>query len=212
MQYDVSITVDHRERASGIPDLLEERKANVSMVTPRVGGYIVNNWITVERKSAEDFVQSVINHRLFKQCSKLKSNSVCPLMIIGGNPYRTDHKITSSAVRGACLAVSISWQIPVMYSSSPAGTANRLMMAGQQLEKAAAGAPIQTAYKPKRQVTKQLRSLQGLPTVGPLLAKRLIEKFLDIQSVANAPIEQLKGVEGIGKKSAGSIRDFLTGK
>jgi Fanconi anemia group M protein len=51
--------------------------------------------------------------------------------------------------------------------------------------------------------------LQGLPKVGPTIAKRLIEHFKSVRNVINADIEELKRIEGLGAVSAQAIRNAL---
>lgn len=57
----ISIQADHRENPSGIPELLAEN-TGVSLLISCLpaGDYIINSVIGVERKSSEDFVQSII--------------------------------------------------------------------------------------------------------------------------------------------------------
>jgi DNA excision repair protein ERCC-4 len=57
--------------------------------------------------------------------------------------------------------------------------------------------------------TKGLYLLQGLPQVGPMLAKRLIEHFGSVSKIINASTEELMEVEGIGTSIAAKIRDVL---
>ena len=69
--------------------------------------------------------------------------------------------------------------------------------------------PLRGGYRPKRLKTKQLFLLQGLPKVGPRMAKRLIEHFKSVSKIMNASIEELVEVEGIGKVTAEKIRQVL---
>ena len=68
---------------------------------------------------------------------------------------------------------------------------------------------LRGGYRPKRLRTKQLYVLQGLPGVGPLIAKRLIHHFGTVSKVMAAPVEELVEVEGIGSKAASRIRTVL---
>jgi len=57
--------------------------------------------------------------------------------------------------------------------------------------------------------SKQLYLLQGLPNVGPMLAKRLMEHFGSVSRVMNATIDELTLVNGLGGVSAKKIREVL---
>ncbi|MCP3932468.1 MAG: hypothetical protein GY705_25635 [Bacteroidetes bacterium] len=69
---------------------------------------------------------------------------------------------------------------------------------------------LRKGYKPKRIKTQQLFFLQGLPKVGPSTAEALLKKFGSLEKVVTASEQELKTVEGIGKKKAMNIRNFLT--
>ncbi len=117
MDAPISIEIDHRENKSGIPTMLEEStETTVTYSKLSVGDYLINEEICVERKTAEDFVQSILDTRLFKQCANLKKQHWRHIILIEGNPYKTRHDIDPNAIRGAIISVSVSWQIPVLFS------------------------------------------------------------------------------------------------
>jgi len=55
----------------------------------------------------------------------------------------------------------------------------------------------------------QLCLLQGLPDVGPKLAKRLLDYFHSVGRVMNAAVDELTEVEGVGETRAAKIREIL---
>ena len=69
--------------------------------------------------------------------------------------------------------------------------------------------PLRGGYRIKRLKSKQLYILQGLPKVGPKLAKRLLRHFKSVSKVMNASVRALTEVDGIGKISAERIREVL---
>ena len=68
----LKITADYREKPSGIPDLLLKENIELTTENMKAGDYLINNHLLAERKTGEDFIQSLINNRLFGQCLKLK--------------------------------------------------------------------------------------------------------------------------------------------
>lgn len=111
----IGILADYREKRSGIPELLMQSEINVKVVNLVAGDYLIDEQVIVERKTNEDFIQSLLCNRLFEQCSKLKRESDFQLFIIEGDTYRTNHDISQQAVKGALLSISAAWQIPVFY-------------------------------------------------------------------------------------------------
>lgn len=207
----VIITADFREKPSGIPDLLLQNGVEVNFVQLKVGDYVINDEIVVERKSAEDFVQSLVSGRLFIQCANLSRTCLRPLLLLEGNPYQTAHKIGIQAIKGALLSIVTAWQVSVIYSKNHEDTAAMILMLTKQTLQQNHLLRL-NSYKPKRIKNHRLRFLQGLPKTGAVIASRLLDHFGSIDAVVNADIKALQEVDGIGKVVAEKIREFLTGK
>ncbi|ODS32969.1 MAG: hypothetical protein SCARUB_01908 [Candidatus Scalindua rubra] len=208
---DIKIEVDYREKPSGILEVLRN-KSGVIVEEKRLslGDYLINGHISVERKTTRDFVISIIDGRLFSQASRLKKFAERPIMVIEGkNLYHTGYAIDPQAIKGAITSLSISWYIPVILSKDVNGTADFLIMTGlQDLE-------YQLLYvkragrKPKKTKRLKLHILQGLPQIGPKIAKRMLECFGSIEKVITANESELAIVEGVGKKKAAMIREIV---
>ncbi|NBC81751.1 MAG: hypothetical protein GVY19_00060 [Bacteroidetes bacterium] len=203
------IIVDNREEKSGIPMLLKQGGMDVRIQSLKAGDYIINGEIVAERKSAVDFVQSLISGRLFNQCARLVQIGLRPILLLEGDPYRTAHVIDSRAVKGAILSVTTAWQIPVVYTDDTQDSASTLiMLAGQSIP----GNRFLRShnYKPKKQKNHRLRFLQGLPNTGAIMAGRLYDHFGSVEAVIRAETNALMEVDGLGKKTAEKIRAFVS--
>jgi Fanconi anemia group M protein len=113
---DFKITVDYREAASGLSDLLKDSGALVEIEKLSYGDYIINDMITIERKTAKDFLVSIIDSRLFSQLSNLKKFCNNPTLLIEGNPYKTAHNFDRMAIKGAIISTQTIWYVPVIFS------------------------------------------------------------------------------------------------
>ena len=207
----ITIVADFRENASGIVQILIELGIKINVQVLKRGDYLINNQLIVERKTKDDFVLSLMQNRLFKQCANLKKTNYHQILLIEGNPYKTKHSISREAIRGALLSISSSWQIPIVYSLNTNETAQMLIHAAKQNlhEKFMFQ---RTGYKPKTITKKQLYFLQGLPSVGPKIAIELLKQFGNIEKIISATEKELKDVAGIGKGKAVKIREFITAK
>lgn len=205
----MKIRVDYREKASGLVDLLKNEDLLIEIKKVPYGDYVINDSITIERKTARDFLVSIIDGRLFNQLSNLKKHCLNPILLIEGNPYKTELNFDPMAIKGALLSAQAIWHIPVIFSRSKEDTRNILLMIGRQDQTYMDVVPLRGGYRPKRLKSKQLYLLQGLPQVGPLLAKRLIEHFRSVSRVMNASIEELTEIDGLGRVSAEKIREVL---
>ncbi|MDN3686707.1 ERCC4 domain-containing protein [Cyclobacterium jeungdonense] len=205
------ITADYRESPSGIPKLLIQKGYAIDLSQLGTGDYIINDELIVERKSAKDFLQSLISNRLFDQCSRLIKTGMRPLMLLEGNPLQTSRGISEAAVKGALLSVIASWQIPIVYSVDKKDSADMLGMLAGQREQAH---PFvrKSGFKPKRIRKRQLWFLQGLPNTGAVRASKLLEYFSTIEAVIGADTKTLCQVPGLGKKTAEKIRSFVSGE
>ena len=130
-------------------------------------------------------------------------------MLIEGNPYKEDFDMDPAAIRGALISAQVIWYIPTLYSRSKEDSVKIMQMIGNQDEANKDVIPLRGAYRPKRLRSRQLFILQGLPKIGPTIAKRLMGHFKSVRKVMNADIKELMQVEGIGAVSAQTIRNVL---
>ena len=205
----MKITVDYREKGSGIVDLLWKEEVAVQVKKLSYGDYLINDAITMERKTARDFLISLIDGRLFNQMSNLKKHCIHPILLIEGNPFKTGLDFDEMAIRGTLISIQAIWYVPIIYSRGKEETKNIILMIGRQEEACMDVVPLRGGYRPKRLKSKQLFILQGLPKVGPTVAKRLLTHFKSVSRVMKATVEELMQVEGIGKISAEKIREVL---
>ena len=206
---DFKITVDYREAASGLSDLLKDSGALVEIEKLSYGDYIINDMITIERKTAKDFLVSIIDGRLFSQLSNLKKFCNRPILLIEGNPYKTAHNFDRMAIKGALISTQTIWYVPVIFSRTKEDSRDILLMISRQVGVCIDVVPLRGGYRLKRLKSKQLYILQGLPKIGPKLAKRLLRHFKSVSKVMNASVRALTEVDGIGKISAERIHKVL---
>ena len=207
----IFIEIDYRERGGGILEIL--RKSNITVEEKKlfIGDYLINKHIAVERKTTRDFAISIIDGRLFSQASRLKRYAEVQLMVIEGTDlFYTGYEIDPQAIKGAIVSLSVSWQIPLIFSKSPEGTAEILVMAGIQDVKYRDEILKRAGRRPRRLLTRKLFLLQGLPGIGPKIAKRMLEHFGSVEKIIAASEHEISCVEGIGRKKASMIREVVT--
>jgi len=204
-----TITVDYREKSSGLKDLLENCGASVKIAKLSYGDYIINDKITIERKTADDFLLSIIDGRLFNQLLNLKKFCSHPILLIEGNPYKSSHHFDRMAIKGALVSTKVMWYVPVIFSRTKEDSRDFLLMISRQVGTCIDVAPLRGGYRPKRLRSKQLYILQGLPKVGPKIAKRLLKHFKSVSKVMSASVQDLSKIDGIGKISAEKVREVL---
>ena len=183
--------------------------ADVTIKQLRFGDYIIDSKVTIERKTGRDFLISILDGRLFRQVAKLKKNTITPLLIVEGSPFKSEFQFHQKAIMGALVSIQAVWYLPVLCSRSIVETIDYFEMISRQYQRQVDVLQQRKGYRPSRLMNRQLFLLQGLPNVGPKIAKRLLMRFGSIVGVVNASMEELATVVGIGKLSAEKIRQLL---
>src|SRR3989344_3092030 len=81
----ITVFVDHREN-NMVPAYIKELGAEVVLKQLKVADYICSDRVGIEKKAVSDFLQSIINQRIFKQAGELSDSFERPLLIMEGNP------------------------------------------------------------------------------------------------------------------------------
>ncbi|GBF36237.1 DEAD/DEAH box helicase [Methanofervidicoccus abyssi] len=200
------IVIDHREKNIG--KLLFER-AELEFKNLDFGDYILSDRVIVERKTSEDFENSIIDKRLFKQLKELK-NYEKPILIIEGDRFE---RLEESAIKGAILSIVLDYHIPIIFTKNIEETADVLLkLAEREQLKNKRPVEIRTGKKPMSLRERQRFIVESFPDVGPVTAENLLLNFGTIQNIVNASEEELMKVEGVGKTTAKKIREVLTEK
>ena len=206
----IVVYVDSRELRSGVPKLLKELGAEIEVKTLDVADYVVSEEVGIERKSANDFIQSIIDGRLFDQVERLRRAYEKPVIIIEGELYGI-RNVHPNAIRGAITAVTLDWGVPVLFSSGKEETASYIyLLAKREQEERKKEVRLRSEKKALTLAERQRLIVEGLPHVSATLAKRLLRHFGNVERVFTATEEELKEVEGIGEKKAREIRKVIT--
>lgn len=202
----VTITADSREARAGIAQKLSLFPGvKVEQSELSSGDYLIGGGFAVERKDATDFVVSLMEGRLFDQLARMLNEHEKVVVLVEGNPYDTRSAIAPESVDGALSYLSLLSGASVVHSPS-LGVTPRLLwrMAIHAQHGLGYEIPLR-ALKPKTPSSVGQYLVEGLPGVGPSMAKRLLAHFGSARAVFNADVEALCRVKGVGEKSALNI-------
>jgi DNA excision repair protein ERCC-4 len=210
----VLVLVDDRERPSGVGEELEKLSGVVTKIEHlTVGDYNIDGMVIIERKTAADFAQSLIDGRLFSQAGHMaRSLSRTAYILEGKREEWLELGVSRESIQGALITLMLIFDIPVFRSSDQAESARMIFYIGSQF--ARLRDPDHVPYVPgkaKRKRSRQLRVLQSLPGIGPDRAKCLLEHFKTVRACFNASPAELMKVEGIGPKTAAAIAEVIGG-
>jgi len=204
--------VDDRERCEAVLGELERSEAvQLTRKRLRVGDYEVAGTFCFERKSELDFVQSLVDGRLFQQAAALREGTLRPVYLVEGEgKLLGSERVSRAAIQGAWIALTLIFDIPVLRSLDPRESA-RLMVytGGQWSRKQTERVNRFLGRTPKRIRGKALQVVQSLPGVGPDRALSLVRTFGTVREVFGARAEALCRVDGIGKTTARKIERVL---
>ena len=209
---EVQIVVDDRERPSGVAAELEKADGVVVKIEHlSLGDYCVDGAVLIERKTAADFAQSLIDGRLFGQAGRMSSSHLRSAYIIEGTGAEWALLgVSREALQGALITLMLIFDIPVLRSLGPAESGRLILYIGSQLVRLRN--PDYSPYrqaKGKRKKTRQLRVLQSLPGVGPDRARQLLERFGTVRACFGASPTELQTIESIGPKTAAAIEQVI---
>lgn len=194
------IAIDHRERPSGLVDLLLPLWPQVAVGTLGVGDARIGPRVLVERKTVRDLVQSIADGRLFRQLHALCVECMRPLLVIEGSSPIPAAGVEAEALRGVLLSVAIGYRVPMLRTMSTQETAVYLArIAAREERRLARGAAH--AGSP----TGPLAILAAVPGVGEERAAALLARFGSVRGVFGAPAAALTEVPGIGPATAQAV-------
>ncbi len=192
------IIIDYREKNSLVIAELKKLKLEIEIRELKVADYIVNN-IAIERKTISDFISSIINKRLIRQLEEIQQYEKKLLIVEGFDEqelYPEKQGMHPNAIRGFLLSIILKYNVPIIFSKNYEDTAKFINVLARKKEK---DSSLNVTKKSLNKKERLQFILESFPGIGPKNAKKLLEKFKNLQNIINAPQEELKKI--IGKKA-----------
>jgi len=208
----IHIIADTREHRSGIAKRLQKIEGvEVVVKDLDIGDYQVSDQCVIERKTASDFVLSLVDGRLLSQSLLMRANVPMPVMIIEGELYANRYNnISQAALQGALSCLSVLHGIRIVPSRDEADSAGLIATIGRHLLPEGLGYEIPLrVQKPKDVRVLQQFCTEGLPGCGPKRAQDMLTHFGSIHAVFSASVDDMTKVPGVGKGTAQKIHDLI---
>ena len=208
----IIIYADDREKA--VIDYLKRFGVDVRVTRLPVADFQISERVGIERKTINDFANSIIDGRIFNQAKELCENFERPLIIIEGDIYSLKNReININSIKGALLTLAIDYRIPIIFTRDALETAIFLVNIAkkEQLEEKK---PIQIKLKKSFSSIEEMQRniIASLPGINATLADRLLKHFGNVKNVFNAGEVDLQKVEGIGKCKARKVVEIVNKK
>lgn len=200
------VICDSREARSGIAVRLAAMPGiTVEQAELDCGDYTVEDRVVVERKSATDFVLSIMDGRLFEQAAKMAGGWSTSVLLLEGDPLETRSAIEPASVLGALSALPDFFGVSILQSTSVEQSARLIATIATHATQGLNYEIPLRAQKPKGRGAMAQFLAEGLPGVGPSTARKLLEHFGSPRALFAASQSALQGVKGVGPKLADGI-------
>ena len=204
------IIADHRER-----EVIRHLRAEACAVEERqlaVGDYILSDRVGAERKRISDFLQSIIDRRMFTQLEQLSKTFTHPVLILEGNPELLflERNLHKNVIRGVFCSIAIDYRIPIIWTQNTQETAKQLFWIANREQVLEKRSPQIRGSRKSRSVQEEQEFLvAGLPGINAKRARKLLEHFKTPERVFRATEKQLLKVDGFGEKMSKRMKSLL---
>ena len=202
------IRVDDRETSSRVVEILSNMGVSLQLGRLPSGDYAIGDRIIIERKTARDFVDTLVERDLLGQLRVLAGSAPRPVLIIEGGDLYSMRDIHPNAIRGTLAAVAVDLGISILFTRDEEDTAQMILVLTKREEGGdrERSLPAKRAgHSPREQ---QELVIASFPDIGLKNARFLLDHFGSIRAVVNAPGDELLKVKGIGERRSKTIHDL----
>lgn len=213
LQEEVVLEIDDREDdrlvtlLTGVPNLhIMTTRLEMADFVARHAGMT----LAIERKTSEDLSSSLDDNRLTEQVRRMSEAQIpCCFVIEGGMMGTRSQPLPRLASLQTRLNFGMDMRVletvDLQHSAYVIVTAIRDFFFGSG---------TRFDLRPVKQpgisgVERALHMLQTIPGISPTRAAALVERFGSIAGISRATIKEIATIEGIGKKTAESLKDVL---
>lgn len=206
----IQLIVDSRELPTAVARELARLDVVISGESLEVGDYIASEEVAIERKESGDFIQSLIDGRLFVQLSALRSTYRRPVLIIEGEQLTGLRAVNPASIYGALASIATRLRIPILWTRNAEETANLLYRIAY-LEQVESKKILRTRSPETKGTDAETLEyiLSGFPGIDTVISRAILAEFGNLERVFSADETELMRVKGVGPKTAGRIRHLL---
>ncbi len=224
----VRVLVDDREKTHGLVPAIAGLVGDRLTLTRLVAGDIrIGEAYLIERKTAADFVASLLDGRLEHQLAALAGvHPAQALLIIEGSfTPAVLGGLAPAEARRALLSIALDWRIPCLHAATAEETARWVALLVERVERP--GRPFAGDFAAAEEVVPpptarfsgrragagahavQQAALRRIPGLGARRAEALLRRFGSISALARATEAEITATPGIGPELAAAVRRAL---
>ncbi len=202
------ITIDDRETSSKVVEILSEMGATIRLERLAHGDYAIGDRILIERKTARDFIDTLIDRDLLGQIKEMAEAVTRPVIVIEGGDLYSQRDIHPNAVRGVLAALTLDLGVSLLFTRDAQDTAQMLFVLAKREESARGERKIHPHKSHRSLREEQEFIISAFPEIGLKNARILLSHFGSVQAIANATLTELLAIKGIGEKTGQKIFDL----
>lgn len=200
------VLADRRELRSGIPAALRARGADVDARSLFAADYVLSDRLAVQRRSAGDLDAAIVDGRLFRHLAALTATYPAVTLLVVG---RSQSLLSEEARRGA-LAWVARQGIALIRARDAEDAAGWLLTLAAQEGRLPRNVVLPPGGRKPVDPDEQLEALVAtLPGIGPVYARRLLERFGSLAALVAASEQELRAVRGIGPTRARTLASLF---
>ncbi len=213
-KHEPTIIVDSREAhtASKIVKGLKKLGVNIQIEVLDKGDYVLSDTCAIERKTVQDFVQTLTHRNLFQQLYELKEGYTKTLMLLEGRlpTIYEFSKIKPAAIWGTLFQLAKNG-IPMINTTSYKESIDFLHVAARQEQIVKKRSPAIHPIKNYKTIPEaQIFLLASLPNIGKEKATAILKSHeTPINALVNAD-KWPQTVHGLGPKITKKAREILS--
>jgi Fanconi anemia group M protein len=212
---DVEIVVDQRELDANVArDLSTRDGVEIRLETLAVGDYVLSDRVVVERKTIEDFLDSLLGSEersVFEQVGDAARHYGRPVVVVEGEgDLYGKRDVHPNAIRGALASLTVDFGASILRTKDETDTADMLeVVAGREQARDDREVRVHGEKAQKTLSEQQVYVVSAIADIGPVTARSLLAEFGTVEAVMTASEDELKQAEGVGDVTASRIRDVV---
>ena len=207
----MEVVIDQRELDASIArDLSKRDSIETRLETLAVGDYVCSDRVVVERKSVEDFLDTLTggDRSLFEQVGDAARHYARPVVVIEGDGLYERRSVHPNAIHGALASLAVDFGASVLRTTDEQETADLLAVLAEREQETDDRSVSVHGEKSSRTLAEQQEYVvAAIAEVGPVTARSLLGELGSVEAVMTADREALMEAEGVGEVTAERIRE-----
>ena len=209
----IEIVVDQREMDSSIArDLSTRDGIETALETLAVGDYVCSDRVVVERKTVDDFLDTLVGsdeRSMFEQVGDASRHYARPVVVIEGDDLYGQRNVHHKAIQGALASLAVDFGASIMQTADEDETADLLETLATREQEQGREVSVHGEKQSKTLPEQQEYVVSSIAEVGPVIARSLLAHFGSVEAVLTAEKDDLLDVEGVGDVTASRIREVV---